>query len=27
MELLCPAGNLPSLRAAVDAGADSIYLG
>ena len=27
MELLCPAGNLPSLRAAVDAGADSVYLG
>ncbi|HKK03333.1 MAG TPA: peptidase U32 family protein [Gammaproteobacteria bacterium] len=27
MELLCPAGNLPSLRAAVDAGANSVYLG
>jgi O2-independent ubiquinone biosynthesis protein UbiU len=27
VELLCPAGNLPSLRAAVDAGADSVYLG
>ncbi len=27
MELVCPAGNLPSLRAAVDSGADSVYLG
>lgn len=27
VELLCPAGNLPSLRAAVDAGADAVYLG
>jgi O2-independent ubiquinone biosynthesis protein UbiU len=27
LELLCPAGNLPSLRAAVDAGADAVYLG
>jgi O2-independent ubiquinone biosynthesis protein UbiU len=27
VELLCPAGNLSSLRAAVDAGADSVYLG
>lgn len=26
-ELVCPAGNLPSLRAAVDAGADVVYLG
>ena len=25
--LVCPAGNLPSLRAAVDAGADAVYLG
>ncbi len=27
MELVCPAGNLPSLKAAVDAGADSVYIG
>jgi O2-independent ubiquinone biosynthesis protein UbiU len=27
LELLCPAGNLSSLRAAVDAGADAVYLG
>ena len=27
MELVCPAGNLPSLKAAVDAGADAVYLG
>jgi len=27
MELVCPAGNLPSLKAAVDAGADGVYLG
>ncbi len=27
MELVCPAGNLQSLRAAVDAGADSVYFG
>jgi O2-independent ubiquinone biosynthesis protein UbiU len=27
VELLCPAGNLSSLRAAVDHGADSVYLG
>jgi collagenase-like PrtC family protease len=27
MELVCPAGNLPSLRAAVDNGADAVYLG
>ncbi len=27
MELLCPAGNLASLKAAVDAGADAVYLG
>ncbi|HKY02716.1 MAG TPA: peptidase U32 family protein [Burkholderiales bacterium] len=26
-ELICPAGNLPSLKAAVDAGADGVYLG
>ncbi|WP_295450189.1 peptidase U32 family protein [uncultured Thiodictyon sp.] len=27
MELVCPAGNLPSLKAAVDNGADAVYLG
>ena len=27
MELVCPAGNLPSLKAAVDSGADAVYLG
>ena len=27
MELVCPAGNLPSLRAAVKHGADSVYTG
>lgn len=27
MELVCPAGNLPALKAAVDHGADAIYLG
>jgi putative protease len=27
MELVCPAGNLAALRAAVDAGADTIYIG
>ncbi len=27
MELVCPAGNLPSLKAAVDAGADAVYIG
>lgn len=27
MELLCPAGSLSSLQAAVDAGADAVYLG
>jgi len=27
MELVCPAGNLPSLKAAVDAGADAVYFG
>ncbi len=26
-EIVCPAGNLPSLRAAVDAGGDCVYLG
>ncbi len=27
MQLVCPAGNLPSLKAAVDNGADAVYLG
>ncbi|MEI6414887.1 MAG: peptidase U32 family protein [Pseudomonadota bacterium] len=27
MELVCPAGNLPALKAAVDNGADAVYLG
>lgn len=27
MELLCPAGNLASLKVAIDAGADAVYLG
>lgn len=27
MELVCPAGSLPALRAAVDNGADAVYLG
>lgn len=27
MELLCPAGNLPSLKAAIDHGADAVYVG
>jgi collagenase-like PrtC family protease len=27
MELVCPAGNLPSLKAAVDSGADAVYTG
>jgi putative protease len=27
MELVCPAGNLPSLKAAADNGADAVYLG
>ena len=27
MELVCPAGSLPALRAAADAGADAIYIG
>ena len=27
MHLVCPAGNLPALRAAVDAGADAVYAG
>ncbi len=27
MELVCPAGNLPSLKAAIGAGADAVYIG
>ena len=27
LELVCPAGSLPALKAAIDAGADSVYLG
>ncbi len=27
LELVCPAGSLPALKAAVDAGADCVYLG
>ncbi|MBI2383408.1 MAG: U32 family peptidase [Gammaproteobacteria bacterium] len=27
MELVCPAGNLPSLQAAIDNGADAVYIG
>lgn len=27
MELICPAGNLPSLKSAVDSGADAVYIG
>ena len=27
MELVCPAGNLQSLKAAVDHGADAVYFG
>lgn len=27
MELVCPAGNLPALRAAIDNGADAVYMG
>ncbi len=27
MELVCPAGNLPSLKAAVDNGANAVYIG
>ena len=27
MELVCPAGNLPSLKAAIDHGADAVYIG
>ena len=27
MDLICPAGNLQSLKAAVDSGADAVYIG
>ncbi|QGW01743.1 U32 family peptidase [Proteus terrae subsp. cibarius] len=27
MKLLCPAGNLPALKAAIDNGADAVYIG
>src|SRR5690606_38061378 len=27
MQLVCPAGNLPALQAAVDAGANAVYAG
>ncbi|MHB8535348.1 MAG: ubiquinone anaerobic biosynthesis protein UbiU [Sulfuricaulis sp.] len=27
MELVCPAGNMPALKAAVDNGADAVYMG
>ncbi|MGA8005094.1 MAG: U32 family peptidase, partial [Burkholderiales bacterium] len=27
MELVCPAGSLPALKAAIDNGADWVYLG
>src|SRR5512139_85845 len=27
VELVCPAGSLPALRAAVDNGADAVYMG
>lgn len=27
MELVCPAGSLPALKAAVDSGADAVYIG
>ena len=27
MELVCPAGSFPALRAAVDNGADTVYMG
>ncbi|HAH0584636.1 TPA: peptidase, partial [Escherichia coli] len=26
MELLCPAGNLPALKAAIENGADAVYI-
>jgi collagenase-like PrtC family protease len=27
LDLICPAGSLPALKAAVDNGADGVYLG
>lgn len=27
MELLCPAGNLPALKAVIENGADAVYIG
>ena len=27
IELVCPAGSLPALRAAIDNGADAVYMG
>ena len=27
MELVCPAGSLPALKAAIDNGADAVYIG
>ncbi len=27
MELLCPAGNLPALKAAIENSADAVYIG
>ena len=27
MQLVCPAGNLPALKVAVDNGADAVYIG
>ena len=27
MQLVCPAGNLLALKAAIDAGADAVYAG
>ena len=27
MDLVCPAGSLPALKAAVDNGADCVYIG
>ncbi|HAS15810.1 MAG TPA: protease, partial [Idiomarina abyssalis] len=27
MELLCPAGSIPALKAAIENGADAVYVG
>lgn len=27
LELVCPAGNLPALKTAIDHGADAVYMG